>query len=66
MFFKCQKKLWGVISLNILMLGAQVQFFPANLSAVSGEQDERLHQDYFLMEKLYQGKWNPELLADYC
>ncbi|KAH9633685.1 hypothetical protein HF086_012611 [Spodoptera exigua] len=34
--------------------------------AVSDEHGERFHQDISDMEKRYQGKWSPNMLADYC
>jgi hypothetical protein len=34
--------------------------------SVSDEHGEKFHQDIFCMEKRYSGKWNPNLLADYC
>ncbi|UYV74503.1 hypothetical protein LAZ67_11003711 [Cordylochernes scorpioides] len=37
-----------------------------NLGAVSDEHGERFHQDISSMEKRYQGKWSPGMLADYC
>ncbi|UYV65083.1 hypothetical protein LAZ67_3003062 [Cordylochernes scorpioides] len=37
-----------------------------NLGAVSDEQGDRFHQDISSMEKRYQGKWSPAMLADYC
>ncbi|UYV70837.1 hypothetical protein LAZ67_8000790 [Cordylochernes scorpioides] len=36
------------------------------LGAVSDEHGERFHQDISSMEKRYQGKWSPAMLADYC
>jgi hypothetical protein len=41
-------------------------FPPENWGAVSDEHGERFHQDFSLMEKRYQGKWNCAMLADYC
>ena len=40
--------------------------FPENLGAVIDEQGERFRQDISTMEKRYQGKWSPSMLADYC
>ncbi len=40
-------------------------FFPSNCGAVSDEHDKRFHPDISCMEKLYQGKWSPEMLEDY-
>jgi len=54
------------ISLNIHFLHSHLDFFPANCGGVSDEHGERFHQDIAQMEKRYQGKWNPAMLADYC
>jgi len=40
--------------------------FPENLSAVSDEQGERIHQDLKIMEVRYQGRWYVHMMADYC
>lgn len=57
---------WCNMFLKIYMLDSHLDFFPTNLGAVSDEQGERFHQDISLMEKRYQGKWSPGMLADYC
>ncbi|UYV84064.1 hypothetical protein LAZ67_X001034 [Cordylochernes scorpioides] len=36
------------------------------IDAVSHENGEMFHQDISSMEKRYQGKWSPGMLADYC
>lgn len=54
------------MSLKIHLLDAHLDFFPENLGAVSDEHGERFHQDVAAMEKRYQGKWSPSMLADYC
>jgi len=54
------------MSLKIHFLHSHLDFFPANLGAVSDKQGERFHQDISTMEKRYQGNWNPSMLADYC
>ena len=41
------------ISLKIHFLHSHMDFFPANLGAVSDEQGERFHQDISTMEKRY-------------
>lgn len=41
-------------------------FFPENPRAVSNEHGERFDQNISMMEKWYQGKWEPNMLADYC
>ncbi|UYV79714.1 hypothetical protein LAZ67_18000389 [Cordylochernes scorpioides] len=54
------------MSLKIHFLHSHLDFFPDNLGAVSDEHGERFHQDISSMEKRYQGKWSPAMLADYC
>lgn len=54
------------MSLKIHFLDSHLDFFPENLGAVSDEHGERFHQDVLDMEKRYQGKWSPAMLADYC
>ncbi|UYV65314.1 hypothetical protein LAZ67_3003924 [Cordylochernes scorpioides] len=63
--FLSYKALGCNMSLKIHFLHSQLDFFPDNLGAVSDEHVERFHQDISSMEKRYQGKWNPAMLADY-
>lgn len=60
------KKLGCNMSLKIHFLHSHLDFFPNNCGAVSDEHGERFHQDISAMEKRYQGKWSPSMLADYC
>ena len=52
------------MSLKIHFLHSHLHFFPKNLGAVSDEHGERFHQEISIMERRYQGKWNPRMLAD--
>lgn len=54
------------MSLKIHFLHSHLDFFPENLGAVSDEHGERFHQDIAHMEKRYNGKWSPAMLADFC
>jgi hypothetical protein len=54
------------MSLKVHFLDSHLDFFPENLGVVSDEHGERFHQDISNMEKRYQGKWSPSMLADYC
>ena len=54
------------MSLKIHFLFSHLDYFPQNLGAVSEEQGERFHQDIKHMEKRYQGRWNVNMMADYC
>lgn len=47
------------------MPDSHLDFFPSNFGAVSYEQGERFNQKISLMEKPYQVKWTPKMLADY-
>ncbi|XP_059804515.1 uncharacterized protein LOC132380037 isoform X2 [Hypanus sabinus] len=53
-------------SLNIHFLHSNLDFLPANLGAVSDDCGEMFHQNIAVIEKQYQGNWNPLMLADYC
>ena len=63
---KAYKSLGCNMSLKIHFLHSHLDFFPPNCGAVSDEHGERFHQDIATMEKRYQGKWSPSMLADYC
>ncbi|UYV75417.1 hypothetical protein LAZ67_13000191 [Cordylochernes scorpioides] len=54
------------MSLKIHFLHSHLDFFPDNLGAVSDEHGEGFHQAISSMEKRYQGKWSPAMLADDC
>lgn len=54
------------MSLKIHILDSHLDFLPQNMGDVSDEHGERFHQDIASMERRYQGKWSPAMLADYC
>jgi hypothetical protein len=54
------------MSLKIHFFALSSRFFPPNCGAVSDKHGRRFHQDIATMEKRYQGKWSPSMLADYC
>ena len=54
------------MSIKIHFLHSHLDKFPSNLGAVSDEQGERFHQDIKVMEERYQGRWNINMMADYC
>jgi hypothetical protein len=43
-----------------------LDIFSENLGAVGEEQGERFHQDIKEMERRYQGRWNVNMMGDYC
>ncbi|UYV78775.1 hypothetical protein LAZ67_16002710 [Cordylochernes scorpioides] len=65
-FLGSVKALGCNMSLKIHFLHSHLDFFPDNLGAISDEHGERFHQAISSMEKRYQGKWSPAMLADDC
>ena len=53
------------MSLKIHFLHTHLDFFPANLGAISEEQGDRFHQDIQAMAARYQSFMNEATLADY-
>ncbi|GFU94323.1 uncharacterized protein TNCV_162531 [Trichonephila clavipes] len=54
------------MSVKVHFLHSYLDHFPENLGAVSEEQGERFHQNIKEMERRYQGRWNVNMMADYC
>lgn len=54
------------LSPKLHLLDSHLDYFPANLGAVSEEQGERFHQDISVIEKRYQGRYDVNMMADYC
>lgn len=54
------------MSLKVHFLYSHVNYFPENLGAYSEEQGERFHQDIKDAERRYQGRWNTNMMADFC
>ena len=52
--------------LKIHFLKLLLDYFPENLGSLSEEQAERLHEDVKEIEKIYQRRWNINMLADNC
>ena len=60
-------RIWSVICLQRCISQAVTQTSSQKINgAVSDEHGGRFHQDIPTMEKWYQGKWIPIMLADYC
>ena len=51
------------MSLKIHFLKSHLEFFPSKFSSIS---DERFHQTMQIIEKGYQGRADPHMLADFC
>jgi hypothetical protein len=43
-----------------------MDYIPENLGAVSEEQKKTFHEDIKEMETRYQGRWNANMMGDYC
>ena len=43
-----------------------LQQFPDDLGDYSDEQGERFHRDLKVMEERYKGRWDVNMLVDYC
>ena len=63
---KSYKSMGCRMSLKIHFLHSHLDFFPSNLGEVSDEHGERFHQDISEMETRYQGRYNPNMMGDYC
>ena len=61
---KSYKAMGCNLSLQVHLLDSHSDFFQ-DLSAVSEEQGQQFQQAISTMEKWYQGKWSPSILADY-
>ena len=59
-------KLGCNMSIKVHLLHSHLDKFPINLGDVSDEQGERFHQDIKRMEELYQGRYDRNMIADYC
>ena len=61
------RKLGCNMSLKVHFMHSHLDYFPENLGAMSSEeQGECFHQDLKTMEQRYQGRWNENVMADYC
>jgi hypothetical protein len=63
---QCFKLLGARMSLKLHFLSSHLDYFPQNCGDYSEEQGERFHQDIRVMEERYQGRWDVNMLADYC
>jgi hypothetical protein len=54
------------INLKLHFLASRLDYFPPDLGVVSEEQGERFHQDLKDVERRYQGRWDVNMMADFC
>ncbi|KYM93378.1 hypothetical protein ALC62_16020 [Cyphomyrmex costatus] len=55
-----------LMNLKLHFLFSHLDEFPENLGHFSEEQGERFHQDIKVVETRYQGRWDVNMLADFC
>ena len=60
------KKLKSLMSLKRNFMDSHVEYFPENIGDYTEEQGERFHQDIEVMKRRYQGRWDENMIADYC
>jgi len=60
------ERLGCLMNVKLHFLDSHLNYFPENLGDYSEEQGERFHQDLKEIEKRYQGKWDINMMADYC
>lgn len=60
------EKLGCLMNLKLHFLHSRLDKFPDNLGHFSEEQGERFHQDIQVMETRYQGRWDVNMMADFC
>ena len=54
------------MSLKLHFLDFHLEFFLQNLGEISDENDERVHQDFSVMERRFVGRWNCDIPAETC
>jgi len=54
------------MNLKLHFLDSHIDYFPMNLRAYSEEQGERFHQDIKEIERRYQGRWDINMVANFC
>ena len=59
-------KLGCNMSVKVHFLHSHLEYFSENLGALIEEQGKRFHQGIKIVEKRYQGRWNVNMIADYC
>ena len=63
---KAYEQLGARMSLKMHFLHSHLDFFPSNLGEVSDEQGERFHQDISVIERRYQGRYDANMMGDFC
>lgn len=59
-------KLGTSMTIKLHLVDRHIDYFPNNCGDYSEEHGERFHQDVQIMESRYKGRWNKNMIADYC
>jgi len=54
------------MSYKLHFLHSHIDNFSENLGDYSEKQGKRFHQDMKEVERRYQGRWNVNMMADFC
>ena len=54
------------MDIKLNFLSSHLDQFHKNPEAVSEEQGDRFYQDLKIMEELNLGRWDTDMMADYC
>ena len=63
---KVYEPLGARMSLKMHFLHSHLDFFPPNRGKVSDEQGERFQQDISVIEGRYQGRFDANMMGDFC
>ena len=54
------------MSLKLRFMDSHDDYFPENLGDYSEEQGEGFNHDIKVMQQRYQGRWDENMMVDYC
>ena len=63
---KAYEQLGVHMSLKLHFLHSHLDFFPTNLGKVSDEQGEKFHRDISVIKGRYQGRFDANMIGDFC
>ena len=63
---KRYQSLGARMSLKTHFYNSHLEFFPHNLGDISNKHGKRFCQETAIMKTLYQGRFSPNMMDDYC
>ena len=63
---KAYEQLGARMFLKMYFLHSHLDFFSPNLGKLSDEQAEKFHQDISVIEGRYQGRFDVNMMGDFC